>query len=244
MQVIKPRISSLYNAACEECKAAGVDLSPADYAWLYDAAKRAVESGNDCPVFLEVPITVGNVTLYPRTLRSALWWEKCGSEWYGKERKESQVVALAWSLAHSHDVAIFDKADQKWKADAFILAWTLKLAASVTPAELAWAVDRLFGQVDYVLTGDGKAELLACSSELDWGAFISRLCAAYHRKPEYFFSEISENVLAELAKNAPLPNGMTRQSDADASKRFVEFREVVKAIKSKAAPVVKDNNNG
>lgn len=243
MRCMKPRLSALYQSACKECEAAGVDLSPEDYAWLYDASRRVIDDGNECPALLQVPVSIGNVTLYPRTIGASLWWDNYGEKWYGTASKEQHVVALAWMLAHSHDSGLFSRLESKWKADAAILAWSVKVAARITPADLAWGVDRLFGQVDYVETDDGIRREDSPGAA-DWGAAIARLCAAYGRRPEYFLWEIDETLCATLLKNAPLPNGTQPGADADASRRLAEFREIVRTIKAKAPKAVKDNNNG
>lgn len=231
MRVVKPRVSALYKSACAECAAAGAALLPEDYAWLWDASQRAVDCGNECPSLLEVPVRVGNVVLYPRTLGAALWWQNYGQKWYGAaEANADEVVALAWLLAHARDKAVLEACSTRWRASAAILAWQAGLAWSVTVGELAWGIDRLFGQRDYFELDAGRKEADSASAS-DWGSVVARLCATYHRAPEYFLWEIGENAALELLEKAPLPDGLRREAAAS-GREYAEFVQIVRHLKA------------
>lgn len=233
MRLQKPRAIALYNSACAECKAGGADLAPDDYAWLWDAAQRAIDSGHYAPDFIEPPVVVGNVTLYPRTIGAWIWWKNYGLDWYGNGSDEDQIVALAWMLANAKDAAMFERMTSKWRCTAAILGWQLKVAASVTFGELAWGITKVFGGRDPVESGSGEKQGDAyLASSVDWGEIVARLCSAYHQRPEYFLWQIGENVAMEMLKNIPAENG--RRHEDDEMKAFAEFREVVRVIKARA----------
>lgn len=230
-----PRISALFKSACAECVTAGVVLLPEDFVFIYDAAARTIDSGNECPALVEVPVKVGNVTLYPRTLGASLWWKKYGNEWYGGKADADEVVALAWLLAHSRDRAALESCTARWRASAAILAWQIGIAWKTTVGELAWGIDRLFGQRDYFAVGNEKKELDSASS-VDWGGAVARLCATYHRPPEYFLWGIGEGAAIELLEKAPLPDGTCRDSAKADGRAFAEFRETIASIKRERIP--------
>jgi hypothetical protein len=237
VRVMKPRIEALYESACAECSEAGAILTPSDYAWLYDAARRVVDFGSESPLLLEVPVKVGNVVLYPRTIGSGVWWDRNGQRWFGGGSGDAdETVALAWSLSNARRPDVFEWASSKWKAEASILKWSLGVASRVTVGDLAWGIVRLFGQMDVVdISSPNAAKVeIPSSSESDWGTVVARLCATYHRPPEDFLWKMSDTAAVELFRKSPLPDGTHPGADADAAKRLGEFKEIVLHIKRRA----------
>lgn len=236
MRALKPRVSALYLSAVAECKTAG-ELLPEEYAWLYDAATRAIDVGNECPALLEVPVSVGNVVLYPLTIGAKIWWKTYGQKWWGEQADADAVVSQAWLLAHSRDSRMFERLTSRPRCALAIMAWQLGIARRVTVAELAWGISRLFGHKDYVdvsMPGeDPRMEEREAAGSADWGALVARLCATYHRPPEYFLWQIGEPAACELLRKAPLPPGMKRDEEPDAG--LEEFRAIVRRIKLDAA---------
>lgn len=194
------RTTPLYRSGIDRIKAAGFEPEADDYAEVWEAARRCIEGDGGAPALLEVPVVVGSVTLYPRRIGAALWWERYGKKWYGGS-PEDEVLALAWMLAHGQDVALFRTLTTKWKCDARLIAWQMGLAASVTLPDLAWGIHRLFAQTATV-GNKPDGEQFDAASEVDWGRAIARLCATYHQKPDYFLWEIGERAAVELLTNA------------------------------------------
>jgi hypothetical protein len=234
MPTTRQRASLLFKSGCDKIKAAGSTAEPEDIVWLWESAKKAIEGENGAvPALLDVPVQIGAVTLWPRTIGAALWWEEYGKKWYGGNSAEDEVLALAWMLAHSRDSKLFRRTTCKAVATAHLLAWQLSMAAGVTLNALAFGIQRLFGQFDVDADSGEKIE---AASEVDWGAVIAQLCATYHRPPEYYLWEIGEKVALELLSKAPPPPGCSRPS-RESQAGFAEFVDVVNAIiaKSKTA---------
>jgi|GEM_PF-3618288 len=222
------RTRPLYASAIARCEAAGVKLTADEYADIYEAAVRCIEGDGTgaVPALLDIPVQVGPVTLWPRTLGAALWWDRYGKKWYGGKDPADEVVALAWMLSRPKDSALFRRLTCKAAADVCIVAWQVGLASSVTLEALAWGIQRLFGRIDVDAASGAKIE---AASEVDWGEVVAQLCATYHRKPEYFLWEIGEAAALELLKKAPPPPGCKRAGD-DAQGRFADFAALVSRI--------------
>lgn len=230
MPPTRQRVSLLFQSGCDQLKAAGITAEPEDVVWLWETSRRVIEGDGDViPALLDVPVQVGAVTLWPRTIGAALWWEQYGKGWFGGKDPADEVLALAWMLAHGRDAKLFRETTKKAVAWARLLAWQLGLAASVTLNELAFGIQRLFGQVDVDAV---SGETFEAASEPDWGGALAQLCATYHRKPEYFLWEIGERAAMEMMQKAPPPPGCQRPS-RDSQSRYGEFVDCVNAIKAK-----------
>lgn len=221
------RSGLLFQSGIAKCRSAGIEPSPDEVVEIWRAAKSAVEGDGELPALLEVPVVVGNVVLYPRTLGAALWWDRFGERWFGNGTPQDQVVALAWMLAHARKPEVFERTRRKSVAVARIVAWQFGIAASVTPAQLAWGIRKIFAHVgDAEEAPQGNDE---SASEADWGGVIARLCAAYGRRPEYFLWEIGERMAAEMLEHARLPGDPAPASN-ESRDGFANFVRVVRKI--------------
>lgn len=221
------RTTPLFRSGIAQCEKANAFLAPADVVRIWEAAKRCIEGGGDgVPELLEIPVQVGPVTLWPRRIGAALWWERYGKKWYGGGGSvEDEVLALAWMLAHGRDADLFRRTTSKLKCDAHLIAWQIGLAASVTLPALAWGIQKLFGRFDE--TPDGAT--VEASTEMDWGRVVAQLCATYHQKPDYFLWEIGEGVARDMLIKSPPPPGCSRPSDESIS-RYGDFVAVVRDV--------------
>ena len=234
MRIAKPRVNLLYESAVKELKAAGVDITPDEYVWLYEAAKKAINgSGSECPAFIEIPVTIGDVTLWPMTIGAMLWWSRYAEEWYAND-KTMQIIAMAYCMAHAKEPETILNLNSKAKADIALVAWQATTSSKCTLGQLSWAIDKVNGQFDYVdIHSENAVETLANSSA-DWGVIIAKLCGAYHMPARYFLWDLSQSAAIDMLTNAPSPFGYAKDTDAQASRYFGEFREVVAHIKRRA----------
>jgi hypothetical protein len=229
VQLQRPNITAAYLSAVAECQYAGAKLLPEDYVWLYHASQRAVGvHEGDCPQLVEVPVIVGNVTLWPITMGARMWWKAHGEGWYAGQG-ETEVIAVAYCMANGRDADFLETVATKSRADASLVKWQLGTSSACTVAELAWGIDKVNGQIDYVDIVT-KAMSRKLYSATDWGDVIARLCATYQRPPEYFLWQIGERAAIEMLDKAPLPAGYDRGKDAGITQAMREFKEITKHI--------------
>lgn len=237
MRVQKPRVSLLFQSAVDEIKSAGVELLPDDYVWLHDAARKAIDCcGSECPSFIQQPATIGDVVLWPMTLGAGIWWDRQGSQWYN-ESNETEVIAIAFCMAHAKQPEVFESLNSKTKADFALVKWQLGIASKCTINELAWAIDRVNNQCDYREIDSANEVKNDNYSATDWGSVIAKLCGAYHQPANHFLWEMSQQAVIDMLSNAPVPYGYEKEKDGQASKYFAQFREVVAHIKNRANKV-------
>jgi hypothetical protein len=203
MYAKKPKATPLFLAAVDEIKNAGIELAPDEIVWLYQVAEEAIH-GHDCgvPAYLQMPVQVGNCTLYPKTIGAGIWYEHFARSWFNSE-PESELLCIAFMLAHSNDAETFKGLTSKAAASAAMLAWQIGLSTSCTLEQLAWGVNRVLGQHDYVEinTPNERAEKFPIVT--DWGDIIARLSATYHQPPEYFVWQASEAMALDMLAKIP-----------------------------------------
>lgn len=234
MRVKKPRIMALYVSACKECAAAGVDMSPEDYAWLYDAACRAVDCGRESTFLLDPPVKVGNVTLYPQTLGAMLWWKQYGEKWFCSACDEDQVVAIAWMLSHARDKNKILAMTSRRRFIRELVKWQLGVSFRTTISELSWGIISVFGGRESISVGDkNKENCPTQASSIDWGGAVARLCFYYGGNPEHYLWEIGEDAARELLEKAPRQDGTQREEEESERREYIEFLEIVRHMKSR-----------
>lgn len=212
----------MFESAVAELGQKGATLEPHEYVVLYHAAEKTL--GDECPAFIEIPVVVGNVTLWPLTIGAALWWKEKGDAWYGDD-KSASVLALAYVMAHSKDAEAFKRLSTKGRADWHLVAWQATIGTSCTLSQLAWGIDKVLGQYDWVEINSVNERKVQAASATDWGDIIAKLCAAYHQPPEYFLWGLSEKASMELLAKAPSPfEGKTE--DVQKQQAMAEFFEL------------------
>ena len=116
------RVSLLFQSGIDKLKAGGVDPSPSDVVRLWKVSEAVINgNGDGAAALLEVPVQVGSVTLWPRTIGSALWWETYGKNWFTDPADE--VLAIAWMLAIGHDENLMRTTTSKALCVARLVAW-------------------------------------------------------------------------------------------------------------------------
>lgn len=184
MNVFRQRINALYADGVAEVKASGVEMSPADYAWLWDLSKAAIDVGRDIPEILALPVMIGKVALHPVTVGSLLWW-RMAQEWF--EPGAETVLAMAWMLAKAPDAEAFRMAGTRFRARCAVWWWAARLPLSATLDQLAEGVNAAMCARD----GD-TLNLPSAAGEkssprptvADYGKFIIRLCSQQKVAPD------------------------------------------------------------
>lgn len=223
----RKRQSLLFRSGIQRLRQAGIDPDPEEVVEVYEASRRCLARDDDSvPPLLNLPVKVGPVTLWPRTIGAALWWKTYGEKWFAGKDTADELVALAWLLAHANDRKLLQSLTTRRAALRRIWSWQLGLPWGLTLEQLAWGVSRLFRNED--IDADTGREYEA-ASPIDWGEPIARLCAIYHRPPEYFLWDVGERAAADMLKNAPPPPGCHRAED-QGDQVFRGFDTVVRRI--------------
>lgn len=208
----------LFRSTLNQISGRGITLSPEDVVLLWQAVERCVHAGNADTALLAAPVQVGPVTLYPRTLGAALWWEKYGEGWFAGDTND-EIVALGWLLAHANDKKLLQSTTTKARCVAHLVTWQLKVAWHLTLTDLAWGIKRVLkGYAVDAATG----KYYPTATSPDWGSVIAQLCATYHRPPDYFLWEIGDRAVSEMLEKMPPPPGVAR-ADAEAKSGFGDF---------------------
>ena len=114
-----------------------------------------------------------------------------------------------------------------------VTRWQVGLSCSCTLEELAWGVERLLGQYEYVKVDTPNEVKRYYPSAIDWGDVIARLSAAYHQPPEYFVWKCGEQLVIDMLGKIPNPHGSA--DDDPVKKRYLaNFFELKRYLKGKA----------
>ena len=229
------RASELYESAVAECKVAGVELAPLDYADLWILAREAIETDHDGPPRFLAPdvIVAGKVVLHAPTVGSLVWWETYGAPAYAGQPRE-EVIGLAWMLAHSGEEEVFRRLTSPQAVRRSVTWWALKLPWSVTPTDLAWGVTAVLGGRE--LPADARVEVEASSTQ--WGELIAHLAHEYHADPavvawKWPFSRIRD--LAAALNKRPKKDG-----EEVVTEGFLALRRFVGRLKQRAAKAAEE----
>jgi hypothetical protein len=230
MYLKKPKANQLFLNAVEEVKASGYTPTPDEIVWLYELAKICVDGFDaSCPVYLQQPVTIGNCTLYPKTIGGGLWYEKA-AQWYEGDTV-AELMCIGFMLAHSRDQATFERLDSKGKTDLAIVKWQVGLSCSCTIEQIGWAVSRVLGQSEYANI-ESPNEVKKMPSAIDWGDIICRLSAHYKQAPEYFIWQCSEAQALDMLSKLSQDNA--GNDDPVKKRHTINFFELKRHLKSKA----------
>jgi hypothetical protein len=231
MYLKKPKANQLFLNAVEEVKASGYTPTPDEVVWLHELAKICVDGFDaSCPVYLQQPVTVGNCTLYPKTIGAGLWYEKA-AKWYEGDSL-AELMCIGFMLAHSRDKETFERLDSKAKTDLAIVRWQLFLSCSCTVEQIAWAINKVLGQHEYANL-DSPNEVQKFASVTDWGDIICRLSGHYKQTPEYFIWQCSEGQALDMLAKSVKQDG-TDADDMIKKRHVINFFELKRHLKSKA----------
>jgi hypothetical protein len=230
VNVFRQRINALFTGGVAELRAAGAELLPEDYAWLWDLSKAAVEVGRDIPETLSLPVMVGPVALHPYTVGSWLWW-KMARDWF--DEGDETVLAMAWMLNKAPDQKAFLAASTRRRARFAVLCWAASLPWRTTIEQLAAGVSAAVG------AGDGEMVPLEAPGEVkadpasvpDYGRFIIQLCARRNLKPDDVkwnlpAAEVYAMAAADKDGNVPEESGQ---------REFMAYRAAIAHLKQARA---------
>ncbi len=222
------RAELLYTSAVAECKTAGVELSPLDYADLWMLAREAIETGHDGPPRLLAPdvIVAGEVALHAPTVGSLLWWETYGVPAYEGQPRE-EVIGLAWMLAHARDEEIFRRTTSRAAVRRAVNRWAWRLPWNVTPTDLAWGVTAVLGGRDLPTVARVREE----PSSGQWGELVAHLAHEYHADPGVVAWQWPVGRIHDLARAA----NKRVSGEEILTESFLELRRYVSKLKKRGA---------
>lgn len=222
------RAELLYTSAVAECKTAGVELSPLDYADLWMLAREAIETGHDGPPRLLAPdvIVADNVVLHAPTIGSLLWWETYGVPAFAGQPRE-EVIGLAWMLAHSRDEELFRCSTSRAAVRRAVNRWAWKLPWNVTPTDLAWGVTAVLGGRDLPASARVREEGSSCQ----WGELVAHLAHEYHADPAVVAWQWPVARISDLSRATQKRPG----GEEILTEGFLELRRYVGKLKKRAA---------
>lgn len=223
------RTITLYEAAVKEIRLAGTELTPMDYAHLWQAAREAVGFRHDGPPALLAPdVTVADaVVLHAPPVGCLLWWEEFGEPAFADNEREA-VIGLAWMLAHAEDEKLFRRTTSKRQVLRAVRWWAFRLPWHITPADLAWGVSAVLDGPEPPPT----ARVKTSPSSATWGELVASVAHEYHLSPEEVAWRVPVAQLREMVCAAGRRNG---GEDTAATEAFVRFREFVRELKARPA---------
>ena len=200
-----------------------MELTPADYAELWELSRRSVETEGDLPAFLSPSVEVGGVELSPPGVGMIDWMERFLQPAIEDESEVYWVIAMAWALSHARDEAYIRRHSSRRKIREAILLFSMLLPWRTTPEDLAWGVTVALGG-DRRHVGRGRVEV----SGLDWGEYIAWICNRYKLSPETVAWRLSADDVAKLA--AQKDDGRAKPVNTG----WHELRAVVDEMKARA----------
>lgn len=226
MLVPAPEVSPLFLAAIEELKRRGVEPTPAEIAWIYDASKHVTGKTRECPRWVDPDVWVGGVALHGLSIGASLWWEQYGEEVFAGAADADRIGAWAWLLHHAGDREYLSKHVSPARIRAAVLAFVVGLPWAVTIADLAWAVAAALGR-GLVHVGSA-ARVKKGASALEWGETVAWLSHEYKRPPEDFLWGMDMDEVNELTRAAS--NSSKTRAAAESAEKLAEWRAVIDAV--------------
>jgi hypothetical protein len=183
--------------------------------------------------FMDMPVRVGNLWLYPLTVQAEIWLESYAHDWWRRD-SHMRMLATAYAMAHAREERFFEKLTHKTLAKIKIRTWAF-LNISVSLKAIKEAIMRQMNPVlsdfEHVKVDDDGVKQDVEPAQ--WGDIIALLCGSYPgTKPQDYLLMGARSVTGLLAK-APVPTafGMSRPKNDDASTQaFYEFRMAVKYL--------------
>lgn len=233
MYVIKPRVKAAFNGAIAELEKANVTPTPDEVVWLYFLAeKMCTPERQYVSDFMDMPVRVGELWLYPLTVQAEIWLESYAHDWWRRD-SYMYMLATAYAMAHAREARFFERLTHKGLAKIKIRSWAF-FNVKVSLKSLKVAIIRLLNPTltdyDHVEVNDEK---LADVEAAQWGDIIALLCGSYPgTKPADYLIMNARDVTNLLAK-APVPTafGMSRPKHDDSSTAaFWEFRKTIQYL--------------
>jgi hypothetical protein len=169
-------------AEIDRLTAEGIQPSPAEIVELNAICARSGADGARIALSRGKPVFLGNVALWPLTIRAFSWLEEGG--W------EGGTFAIAWAMAHAYVPGVFDR-PLAW-AKKEIKTWARRLDATLAAVDAAVAEvlaadeenDPPDARTDEEKAADGNLKAA-------WGELVARLVAVAGGTPELWETRVS-----------------------------------------------------
>jgi len=159
-------------------------------------ARAATElQPEDRLLFLNLPVTIGNVSLYRLSWGASDWLTELAMVWF-KDEPTMLDRAIAFAYVHSRNPSIFHRCSDSQTAKAEIIRWSCECSAPI---------EALLKAVD-ILTSDSSEPVSEGSQNTftSMGPVFDRLMKEYHLPIDYFLWEISAMALGVLIRSNTL----------------------------------------
>jgi hypothetical protein len=167
-------------------------------------ARAATEmEPEDKLLFLDLPVTVGNISLYRLSWGASDWLTELAMEWF-QDEPSMLDRAVVFAHVYSRDPSFLRTYSDIGSARAEIMRWSRECSASIE--SMVAAVDRLTLKVPSDKEPQKKIKEAVTASN---GPIFDRLMDDYKQPVEYFLWEISAESLSVLI------NANTLKHDAE-----------------------------
>jgi hypothetical protein len=185
-------------SAIRRAQSQGGTVDPVeDWAAIADLDKLARASTELTPedrlLFLDLPVIVGNVSIYRLSWSASEWLIKLAMDWY---TDDSFMLdrSIVFAHANARTPEIFRRCSNMNSASAEVLRWSRECSASIEA--LLKAVD-IFTPAKQSGQDDKPEKERSISSN---GPILHKLMADYHQPINYFLWEISAEALTVLIR--------------------------------------------
>lgn len=227
MLVPAPDVSPLFLSAVEELKRRGVEPTPSEIAWLYEASRHAIGETRECPRWVDPDVWVGGIVLHGLTVGAILWWEKYGSPLYAAGPETDRLCAWAWLLHHANDRKYLARHVSGFSIRTAVFAFVVGLPWRVTLGDIAWAVAAALGDGRIEVGPRPSGRVAKGASAIEWGETVAWLSHEYKRPPEDFLWGMDMAEVAELSRAAVSGD---RANAAREAEKLAAWRAVVEAV--------------
>ena len=220
----KPTLSLIAQAGIKELKERwGVEPDLAEMIWLHELGLLVENPPGVVPLdVLDLPVSVGNVTLWGFTIGASLWWRECALNWFDGDESIAEQT-LAFTLAHSREPEKIRELTDRHATTRAVKKWANGIGC--TDRELNWPIDK-------ILSDDEEAEENDDDIAADWGGLVASLCKQYGGTPEYWTWEASQDVALGMISKAVDMDAASQGDISDAYKKAnANFREAISQIR-------------
>ena len=172
--------------------------------WLNDLGRRIENLESRLITSKGEPVQAGSVWLWPFTVQGGRWYKK-SLKWFDGD-DETEMLSLAYALAHGRDPVAFDFIWEQDAAKKAVDAWASNL--DITHGELSLYIVKL-------LPHDGDKPEVDDEEQEDtgdeWAEMIISLCKEVGQTPEFWESMVSRDYCLQVIRTL---NAQARAEDA------------------------------
>lgn len=210
----------------ERLQGQGYELSLHEIVWLASLGEKVEKPGGRVNPYLEMmPVTAGNVTLYPLTIQATLFLDAViDMDWVSEAR---YTYFLGWLSANARTPGAFDGITSKTGLEKVVDKWCKTVTA--TSNELADAVSRIID--------DDSPDAPEERAETDYRKYLANLEAASGQSQSEWMTRTMGEANAVTYAAAELRHG-EQQDEAKVESREA-YRTLLRAVKQ-----IKEDHDG